>query len=132
MTRARFPIALLAGALSASCGKGLTTETGECVNVAGHHTLSYGDACGRFGHGAGVDLTQSGCAFSGRLPGIGTLRGTFVKESADIRITLEGTCAGEVKGVATLSGSTLSATYAGPQTGTGCCANVVGQFTLSR
>ena len=28
-----------------------------------------------------MNLTQSGCALAGTLPGIGTLHGTFVKES---------------------------------------------------
>src|SRR5436190_14172206 len=108
-------LCLLVLTLSAGCGKGLTTETGPCTNVAGAYKLAYGDACARFGHDIDVRLAQSGCRFTGALPGIGAVDGTLVNQAAEISIVLDGACKGTLHGTAHVEGTRLEGTYAGGQ-----------------
>jgi hypothetical protein len=126
-------VALLMISLLAGCGPGLTSETGDCLNVAGDWKLAFSDGCGRFDVGQAVSLTQTGCRFAGSLPGLGTIEGTLVNDTASIKITRDGACKGTLSGTATVGATEIDATYGGEETGTtGCCAHVLGKLTLTR
>jgi hypothetical protein len=121
---------------TSACGPGLnktpTEPVSTCSNLAGTYKLSHGNSCGQFGNDIDAALTQTGCALSGTLSGIGTFTGTLVGSSADISLQFAGACSGTGSGKLRVSGAAISGTYSGTQAGTRCCSTVAGFFTLSR
>ena len=108
------------------------TEAPTCDNVAGAYKLAYSNTCGKNGNAIAVTVTQTGCAISADLSGIGSLTGTLQGSKADVTVAFPTPCAGTGRGSVTHEGHSITGSYSGTQTGTDCCETIAGTFTLSQ
>ena len=133
----QIPAIALAGALAFGAGyceglKTTPTEPAACDAVGGAYKLAFSSSCNKSGNAIAATVTQSGCAIRAELAGLGVLTGTLKAAKADVALAFESPCGGTATGSLTHEGHSLVGSFAGAQTGTGCCATVAGTFTLSQ
>ena len=108
------------------------TEPPACDSVAGAYKLSHSNSCNKSGNAIATTVTQSGCTLRAELEGLGTLTGTLKGSKADVTLAFASPCGGTATGTLTHDGHSLVGSYAGTQTGSGCCPTVAGTLTLSQ
>jgi hypothetical protein len=120
-----------------SCGSDTSpTSPFSCVSITGQYAGVFTDSCG-LSKAQDVTLFQTACTVVGEFPGVGSLQGTVEGQTLIFAIGFAGfsPCGGSASGSAMVTSSGgLSGTYKGQTTGTGttCCGNVSGVFTLTR
>ena len=112
------------------------TSPSSCIPLTGQYTGVFTDSCG-LAKTEDVTLFQTGCTLVAEFPGVGTVQGTVSGGTLVFAIGFSGfsPCGGSASGSASLTPSgDLTGTYSGQATGTGttCCGNVTGTFTLTR
>ena len=127
---------LLTVLLLLACGHDSPTESTSCSAVAGSYRAAGANSCGGSYSGQPVTISQSGCSFTGAIPG-GSLTGTILSStSATFTLVIAPPCGGTVSGTATFSSLAVNGTYTGTVTssGPGCCplGPISGSFTLTR
>ena len=137
-TRALFFASVLASALALS---GCTSDSSptaprSCIPLTGQYAGVFTDSCG-LSKTQDVTLFQTGCTLVAEFPGVGSVQGTVSGGTLVFAIGFSGfsPCGGSASGSATLTPSGgLTGHYSGQATGTGttCCGNVSGTFTLTR
>jgi hypothetical protein len=108
----------------------------SCVPLTGQYAGVFTDSCG-LSKTEDVTLFQTGCTVVAEFPGVGSVQGTVSGQTLIFAIGFAGfsPCGGSASGSATLTPSGgLTGSYKGKATGTGtaCCGNVSGAFTLTR
>lgn len=105
----------------------------SCDWIGGSYTATFTNSCGGSGTGV-VVVAQNGCAFTALIPGLGggTIAGQINGRTATFTMYFTTPCSGSAAGTATLGGTTISGTYSGGATGSGCCNPVTGSFVLQR
>lgn len=112
------------------------TSPPSCVPFTGQYTGVFTDSCG-LSKTEDVTLFQTGCRLVAEFPGVGSVQGTVSGQTLIFAIGFAGfsPCGGSASGSATLTPSGgLTGSYSGQATGSGttCCGNVSGAFTLTR
>jgi hypothetical protein len=112
------------------------TSLGSCIPLTGQYAGVFTDSCG-LSKTQDVTLFQTGCTLVAEFPGVGSVQGTVSGGTLVFAIGFSGfsPCGGSASGSATLTPSgDLTGHYSGQTTGTGttCCGNVTGAFTLTR
>jgi hypothetical protein len=138
LTRAFAFTSVLASALALS---GCTSDSSptsprSCIPLTGQYAGVFTDSCG-LSKTEDVTLFQTGCTLVAEFPGVGSVQGTVSGGTLVFAIGFSGfsPCGGSASGSATLTSSGgLTGSYKGQTTGTGttCCGNVSGAFTLTR
>jgi hypothetical protein len=130
-------IALVGLLVLGSCTSDTTpTSPLSCVPFTGQYTGVFTDSCG-LSTTQDVTLFQSSCTVVAEFPGVGSLQGNVQGQTLVFAIGFFGfsPCGGSASGTATLTASGgVAGHYSGQATGTGtaCCGNVSGAFTLTR
>jgi hypothetical protein len=129
---------VLAGVLALSgCREDSSpTSIPSCIPLTGQYTGVFTDSCG-LSKTEDVTLFQTNCIVVAEFPGVGSVQGTVSGGTLVFAIGFSGfsPCGGSASGTATLTPSGgLTGHYSGETTGTGttCCGNVSGAFTLTR
>jgi hypothetical protein len=137
-TRALFFASVLASALAlgACLSDSSPTSPRSCIPLTGQYAGVFTDSCG-LSKTQDVTLFQTGCTLVAEFPGVGSVQGTVSGGTLVFAIGFSGfsPCGGSASGSATLTPSGgLTGHYSGQATGTGttCCGNVSGTFTLTR
>ena len=112
------------------------TSPRSCIPLTGQYAGVFTDSCG-LSKTEDVTLFQTGCTLVAEFPGVGSVQGTVSGGTLVFAIGFSGfsPCGGSASGTANLTTSGgVAATYRGQTTGTGttCCGNVSGTFTLTR
>ena len=112
------------------------TSMPSCIPLTGQYTGVFTDSCG-LSKTEDVTLFQTNCVVVAEFPGVGSLQGTVSGGTLVFSIGFSGfsPCGGSASGSATLTPSGgLTGHYSGQATGSGttCCGNVTGAFTLTR
>jgi hypothetical protein len=133
-TRALFLASALA--LSSCLSDSSPTSPRSCIPLTGQYTGVFTDSCG-LSKTQDVTLFQTGCTLVAEFPGVGSVQGAVSGGTLVFAIGFSGfsPCGGSASGSATLTPSGgLTGSYSGQATGTGttCCGNVTGAFTLTR
>jgi hypothetical protein len=123
-------------ALSGCTSESSPTSPRSCIPLTGQYTGVFTDSCG-LSKTQDVTLFQTGCILVAEFPGVGSVQGTVSGGTLVFAIGFSGfsPCGGSASGTATLTPSgDLTGHYSGEATGTGttCCGNVSGAFTLTR
>jgi hypothetical protein len=105
-------------------------------SFTGQYSGVFTDSCG-LSTTQDVTLFQSSCTVVAEFPGVGSPQGNVQGQTLVFAIGFAGfsPCGGSANGTATLTASGgVAGTYRGQTTGTGttCCGNVSGIFTLTR
>jgi len=136
--RALFFASVLASvlALSGCTSDSSPTAPRSCIPLTGQYAGVFTDSCG-LSKTEDVTLFQTGCTLVAEFPGVGSVQGTVSGGTLVFAIGFSGfsPCGGSASGSATLTSSGgLTGSYKGQTTGTGttCCGNVSGAFTLTR
>ena len=112
------------------------TSPASCIPLTGQYAGVFTDSCG-LSKTEDVTLFQTGCTLVAEFPGVGSVQGTVSGGTLVFAIGFSGfsPCGGSASGSATLTPSgDLTGHYSGQASGTGttCCGNVTGTFTLTR
>ncbi len=112
------------------------TSPRSCIPLTGQYAGVFTDTCG-LSKTEDVTLFQTDCTVVAEFPGVGSLQGTVSGGTLVFAIGFSGfsPCGGSASGSAALTPSgDLTGHYSGETTGTGttCCGNVTGAFTLTR
>ena len=119
--------------LIAACGVGRRSPTEPtCILISGAYDGTYRNSCG--GSGTGPVVTQAGCTFNALIPGIGggSVAGVIDGGFATFTLYFGTPCSGTATGTATVRTNSISGTFSGGATGSGCCNPVSGSFVLTR
>jgi hypothetical protein len=123
-------------ALGSCTSEETPTSMPSCIPLTGQYTGVFTDSCGLSKTGD-VTLFQTSCTVAAEFPGVGSLQGSVSGATLVFAIGFSGfsPCGGSGSGTATLTPSgDLVGGYSGQTTGTGttCCGEVNGTFTLTR
>jgi|GEM_PF-1183568 hypothetical protein len=123
-------------ALSGCSSDSSPTSPPSCIPLTGQYAGVFTDSCG-LSTTEDVTLFQTGCTLVAEFPGVGSVQGSVSGGTLVFAIGFSGfsPCGGSASGSATLTSSGgLIGHYSGETTGTGttCCGNVTGAFTLTR
>ena len=130
-------IALVSVLVLGGCTSDTTpTSPQSCVPFTGQYTGVFTDSCG-LSKTEDVTLFQSTCTVVAEFPGVGSVEGNVQGQTLVFAIGFAGfsPCGGSASGTAMLTSSGgVTGHYSGQATGTGttCCGNVSGAFTLTR
>ena len=130
-------IALVSVLVLGGCTSDTTpTSPQSCVPFTGQYTGVFTDSCG-LSKTEDVTLFQSTCTVVAEFPGVGSVEGNVQGQTLVFAIGFAGLspCGGSASGTAMLTSSGgVTGHYSGQATGTGttCCGNVSGAFTLTR
>lgn len=97
----------------------------ECADVSGAYRATFSTSCGQSATAIPVAVAQDRCSISTTIPGLGRLSGTIVKGRSDITLEFATPCGGKATGTAAIASGRIDAAFAGSQSGTGQCCNVV-------
>jgi hypothetical protein len=131
------PLALVALLGLGNCQMDTTpTSPQSCILLTGQYAGVFTDSCS-LSTSEDVTLFQTGCAVVAEFPGVGSVNGTVASGTLVFAIGFAGfsPCGGSASGSASVTPSGgIVGTYTGQTTGTGttCCGNVTGSFTLTR
>jgi hypothetical protein len=112
------------------------TSPKSCILLTGQYAGVFTDSCG-LSTSEDVTLFQTDCAVVAEFPGVGSVNGTVSSGTLVFAIGFAGfsPCGGSASGSASVTPSGgIVGSYTGQSTGTGttCCGNVTGSFTLTR
>ncbi|MGE5717484.1 MAG: hypothetical protein ACM369_12620 [Acidobacteriota bacterium] len=112
------------------------TSLPSCIPLTGQYTGVFTDSCG-LSKTEDVTLFQTSCTVVAEFPGVGSLQGAVSGATLVFSIGFSGfsPCGGSASGTATLTPSGgLTGRYSGHASGTGttCCGDMTGAFTLTR